>query len=110
MGKSAFASSDADAQQVEKLMSISRSEFVNSIRSFAGEDAASTAQSDGRVTLAVGPGGKATVAYEAMPGAVLGGLLELPRARVTINFDAGERADREEFLRRFDISFQRGGG
>ncbi len=91
-------------------MSISRSEFVNSIRAFAGGDAAAQAEGQGVVQLPVGPGGTAAISYTALPGATLGGLLQLPRAQVAIAFDGCGSEERAAFMRRFDMAFQRGGG
>lgn len=39
-----------------------------------------------------------------------GGLLALPQATVTLIFEGASAAARAEFLHRFDIAFQRGGG
>lgn len=97
-------------QRQEKLMSLSRSEFVNSIKAFAGQDAALQADGQGLVQLPVGQGGTAEITYVALPGATLGGLLKLPRAQVSIAFDGCSSEERAAFMRRFDTSFQRGGG
>lgn len=97
-------------QRREKLMSLSRSEFVNSIRAFAGQDAAVQAEGQGVVHLPVGQGGTAEISYVALPGATLGGLLQLPRAQVSIAFDGCSGEEQAAFMRRFDMSFQRGGG
>jgi len=100
---------DATAS-VEKLMSLSRTEFVNSVRAFGGEEAAEQAGSSERVEMACGSTGTATITYRALPGARLGGLLELPRACVTLSFAGATPDERADFTRRFDIAFQRGGG
>lgn len=54
--------------------------------------------------------GTVTITYDALPSVTLGTLLALPRARVTILFAGVPQADRAEFLARFDLAFQRGGG
>lgn len=54
--------------------------------------------------------GVVRITFEALPDARLGGLLHLPRARVTLHFEGVPEASRVEFLRRFDLAFQRGGG
>ncbi len=68
------------------------------------------AEGQGLVQLPVGQGGMATISYTALPGATLGGLLQLPRAQVCIAFDDCGSEERAAFMRRFDIAFQRGGG
>ena len=40
----------------------------------------------------------------------LGGLMVLPRSQVSLVFRGFSDAEREEFLRQFDLSYQRGGG
>lgn len=55
--------------------------------------------------------GHVVIRYEPLEGVRLGGLLALPRAKVTLNFTPEVLpAERTAFARRFDISFQRGGG
>ncbi len=94
---------------IEKLMSVSTTEYVKSIEAFAGPVAARTAALGEPVRLEVG-GGRAVIAYAPQPGVRLGGLLELPRARVSITFEGLTAGERTGFLRAFDIAFQRGGG
>jgi hypothetical protein len=91
-------------ERVEKLMTLSRAEFAMSVAALAPEGCGAN---PARVPLG---SGWVCICYEALPGVRLGGLLELPRARVIIEFDKASAAEREEFLRRFDIAFQRGGG
>lgn len=54
--------------------------------------------------------GTVVIAYEALPGVTLGTLLALPRARITLRFENTTPADRAQFMARFDLAFQRGGG
>ncbi len=61
------------------------------------------------IRIAVGTGA-IEISREVLPGARLGGLLELPRAKVTISYSGVTAADRTAFQRRFDLAFQRGGG
>lgn len=89
-------------------MTLSAGEFAKSLAAFAGAD---VVIADGRVTLCWdGNGGVAEVTYEPLPPRRVGGLLELPQAKVTIAFTGFPTADAEAFLRRFEIAFQRGGG
>jgi len=50
------------------------------------------------------------IVYEPLETATLGGLLALPRARVTLHLGELNEAQRHAFLARFDRAFQRGGG
>ena len=95
---------------IEQLMSVSRAEFLASL-----EHVGSVREiADGQWLYALdGAGleqGQATITFAPAPSVRLGGLLELPRARVTIRFDGGSTQARASFLRRFEIAFQRGGG
>ncbi len=92
----------------EKTMTLSVREFANSLAAFAGTDVTIT---DGRATIGVNEsGGWAEITYHPLPARRVGGLLELPQARVTIMLTGVPATDAEAFLRRFDIAFQRGGG
>lgn len=93
-------------QRLEKLMSISRSEFEQSWLAFDGTPPPAPGSP---VRLALGSG-HVEIAYEPRPAVRLGGLLELPRAAVTFVFDRVEEADRAKIIDRFDRAFQRGGG
>jgi hypothetical protein len=97
-----------DPTTIEKTMTLSAGEFAKSIAAFTGGDVAIT---DSRATVAVNDkGGSAEIAFEALPSRRVGGLLELPQARVTITFANVRAAELDAFVRRFDIAFQRGGG
>ncbi len=91
-------------QMVEKIMSASREEFARSLAVLLGKEVPELP-----ARVAVG-GGNVEITYEALQPARLGGLLELPRARVTLAFEGVSPADVESFQRRFDLAFQRGGG
>jgi hypothetical protein len=89
---------------VEKTMSATPSEFN---RSMAVLDASlipalsHTLESNS---------GRIVVTYEALPSVKLGTLLALPRARVTVRFLGVPSTHRAQFMSRFDLAFQRGGG
>jgi hypothetical protein len=91
---------------VEKLMSLSPAEFEQSLSLFLGRE---IAPGTVRVREALDTG---TVDICFMPheGLRLGGLLELPRARVSLTFEAVPEPVRSAYVRRFEIAFQRGGG
>ena len=98
--------SATESRRVTQVMSLSREEFVLSMAAFLVSEAVLP-----RDTLRVPVGGGCVdIGYRELPGVLLGGLLALPRAEVTLDFsDVGE-ADQRAFLRRFEIAFQRGGG
>lgn len=89
-----------------KLMSITRGEFELSL---AGFDASARLNGEGTAVIAL-PGGNACIRFEELPKRRLGGLIHMPQARVTIDLAGVPAAERAEFLRRFEIAFQRGGG
>ena len=97
------------APPIEKLMTLSQSEYSKSIGAFAGEAAAATALRGDPVTLDLG-GGQVVITFKKVQGFSFGGLVEMPRARIVINMNGVEPAEASAFMRRFDISFQRGGG
>lgn len=88
-----------------KLMSLSASEFSDSISKIGHH----SVTADGRMRFDLSAG-HVDVCYAPQAGVRLGGLLELPRALVTIVFANVSDADRTQFLKTFEIAFQRGGG
>lgn len=92
---------------VEKTMTLSADEFWKSIAALWDRPCVGTRE----LPLPIGCGsGRAEISFLALPPARLGGLLELPRAKVTIAFHGVDGQERRRFLGRFDIAFQRGGG
>jgi hypothetical protein len=89
---------------VEKTMSASPSEFY---RSMAVLDTSLTPALAHTLQCS---SGTITVTYTALPAVTLGTLLTLPRARVTVSFDGVPPTARADFMCRFDLAFQRGGG
>jgi len=92
-------------QRIEKIMSLTHEDFLASLKHVG----AWSSLGGGRYALDA-PHGRATIGFEPLPSTRLGGLLELPRAKVTIELSEIDAAHREAFLRRFDLAFQRGGG
>lgn len=89
-----------------KIMSATPEEFAQSLGALLGRDV-----SMGELPLSVPVGsGHVEIAREPLAGVRLGGLLELPRAKVTLTYSGASNADRIAFQRRFDLAFQRGGG
>lgn len=92
--------------RVEKLMSISRSEFEAAWRTF---DASAAPAAGAPARLPAGAGA-VEIAFEPRSGVRLGGLLELPRAVVIFTFHGVDPEPRDRLIARFDRAFQRGGG
>lgn len=51
-----------------------------------------------------------TITLSPLPSRVLGGLLVLQRNQVKIDFHGLDQPEQDDFLKRFDQAFQRGGG
>ncbi len=92
---------------VEKIMSLDLREFHRTLKTLAPD----VPLKEGQTQFAV-PEANADVQiiYKPLDGATLGGLLNLPRARITLHLGALDTAQRQTFLARFDRAFQRGGG
>ncbi len=88
-------------------MSLTFADFHRSLNALAPDLELSHGHADVRI-----PVGKSDVRifYEPLEGATLGGLLALPRARVTLFLEGLDANERDIFLTRFDRAFQRGGG
>ncbi len=97
---------DSANAPITKLMSLAEHEFVMSCERLAGEGDAVTKR---EATISVGQGA-VVIRYEPLPGVRLGGLLELPRANVTLTYAGVSSEDQEKFTSQFEMTFQRGGG
>ena len=93
--------------RVEKIMSLSLLEFHRSLKTLSPGAPLEEGQ---RHVILPAEGGEVQINYEPLEKATLGGLLALPRARVTLNLEALKGVERRAFLARFDKAFQRGGG
>jgi len=93
-------------ERVERLMTLSEREFANSIGGLLPPGAAV----DGGQAVVLLPTGRVTINYEVLPTLRIGPSLELPRLRVVLTFIGAGQTDRDAFLARFDVAFQRGGG
>ncbi len=96
----------ASGNAIEKIMSISMAEYAASLDKAIG---LTQGEQITCVARAVGSG-RVTITFETLTPVRLGGLLELPRARVTLTFAGLSERERNAFLDRFDLAFQRGGG
>ena len=92
--------------RIEKLMSLTLSEFQLTLAPLTGAPLATHLN---EVEIPLGPGHVA-IHYEARPSARLGGLLVMPRALVSLTFLGVPEPEQRAFLKRFELTFQRGGG
>ncbi len=97
----------ATPARVEKIMSLDLGEFHRSLRALAPGVPLEDGQKD--IVIAA-ENAEIRIVYEPLETATLGGLLALPRARVTLHLGELDEAQRHAFLARFDRAFQRGGG
>lgn len=63
---------------------------------------------DGRAEIDIGSG-RLRLAWTVMPPRQIA-LIRLPRLAVHYRFDGVDSADRQAFMKRFDLTIQRGGG
>ncbi|TRD22236.1 hypothetical protein [Palleronia caenipelagi] len=94
-------------ERVEKIMSFTRPEFENGLRRLTGGRLLSNG--DG-YDLSQAAGAPVRCTFEPQPDAQLSPLMRLPRARVVLDMTGLDDAARIAFLRRFETTFQRGGG
>jgi len=87
-------------------MSLAEHEFVMGCERLAGEGDTVTKS---EANISVGQGA-VVIRYEALPGALFGGLLKLPRANITLEYSGVSPEDQAKFTNRFNMTFQRGGG
>ena len=97
----------ADDRQVEKIMSMTLADYHRSLKVLAPELEMGPQQKTVRLDL---DGTSAEIRFEVMDSKTYGTLLEIPRARVTLDFDESSPESRLAFLERFDFAFRRGGG
>lgn len=103
------------AAHVEKIMSIKPIEFEAGITRLDPTAVTSAVTDGATVTFpvthpAAGTADPVPITFEKLEPAVLGGLMRLPRAKVTLNLDKLAPDARRTFLGVFDQTFQRGGG
>lgn len=95
------------AGRVEKVMSLGLADFHRSLRTLVPDIALAEDQKSVSISA---DGTAVTITFEAQDSATLGGLLVMPRARVTLTFEGMDASAQAAFLSRFDQAFQRGGG
>jgi hypothetical protein len=96
----------ADSARVEKLMSLSATEF----RATLGFLTDLPIRFDALEIEVPAGCGTVIIAYSARPNVRFGGLLDLPRALVSLTFSNVSPTDQNAFVKRFEQTFQRGGG
>lgn len=92
--------------ELVRQMGLSHAEFLRSLPAAAGEMECRVdgphiqiSQSNRRVDIRLGPEQDQRL-----------GSLVLPQTRVNLRFEGFSETERADFLRRFDLAFQRGGG
>lgn len=93
--------------RAEKIMSLSLQEFHRGLRALSPDIELKVSQKN--ATIPVGPG-SAIITYDPLEGATFGGLLSLPRAKITIATKGLDEEEAQAFVSRFNKAFQRGGG
>lgn len=93
--------------KVEKIMSLDLTEFHRSLKTLCPDVPHGFEQTEFTFPT---DNADVRIVYEPLGKATLGGLLALPRAKVTLIFGKMSEAEKRSFLTRFDRAFQRGGG
>lgn len=96
-----------DLVVIEKIMALTQSEFL---RALASLDAGAEVSSEPVAATMAAGAGKVRIQFEPLDEVRLGGLLSMPRARVSLSFTRVGPDERRDFILRFDRAFQRGGG
>jgi hypothetical protein len=94
-------------ERVEKLMALTLAEFHRSLKTLAPNMVLADDQTE---IVIPADRSEVRIVYEPLESATLGGLLALPRARVTLHLGGLDKTRRQAFLKVFDKAFQRGGG
>ena len=94
-------------ERIIKTMSLDLREFHRALKTLAPDVSLDDAQTE---IVIASDQAEVRIVYEPLETAMLGGLLALPRARVTLHLGELRKAQRQAFLMAFDRAFQRGGG
>jgi hypothetical protein len=98
--------SDTDSYDVVRQMGLTHEEFL---RSLPAATRGMDCRAKGDCILISNP--RQAIRIELGPVRLRSlGSLALPQTRVRVRFEGFSQKEREEFLRRFDLAFQRGGG
>lgn len=95
---------------VEKLMAINRTEFETGLERLSGAPAQAAGENHYVISWGQDSPSQVKFGFEPQPDAVLGGLVRMPRVRVSLFLGALSEAEADALLFRFDRVFQRGGG
>ncbi len=93
--------------RVVKTMSLNLAEFHRALKTLAPDVCVKDAQTE---FVIASNQAEVRIVYQPLEKATLGGLLALPRARVTLQLAELGNTERQAFLMAFDRAFQRGGG
>lgn len=96
-------------ERVEKLMSFTRAEFENGLARLVGAPVAPAASGAYDLSPAA-DGTPVSCTFAPEPDQILGGLMRLSRAKVTLDLSSLPGPARRAFIDRFEKTFQRGGG
>mgnify|MGYP003137897496 CR=1 FL=1 len=99
--------SAGDNNKIIKIMSATRAEFLRSLAHFAPDQQYTDDRSSYSFPLTKG---QVMVETKVLPNRAVTGLLGLPQLEVTLTFKDALAGEEEEFMRRFDLAFRRGGG
>lgn len=93
-------------ERFEREMGCTEAELLRWLPGAVGDRA--IVLSPGRAEVDLNPGA-GTLAWRPLPPRRIA-LLSMPRLAVTFRFDGVDEAERQRFMRRFDLYTQRGGG
>lgn len=98
-------------ERFERDMACTELQWLGWLPAAIGEHPWQRQAEGARVTFALSPGGTATLSlhWRPLPTRVLG-LVRLPRLAVSFVFNGLPEAQRQSFMRRFDLYMHRGGG
>ena len=97
----------SETHTVTKLMAANVSEYARGMERLTHDMVSRT---DNQATIIDLPGGSVTVTYTTKEGRRLSPLLVMPAADVVFAFAGVAEPDRNAFIAKFDLVFQRGGG
>ena len=94
-------------ERVEKLMALTLAEFHRSLKTLTPDITVEETQSEFVIPV---DQSQVRIIFAPLETEILGGLLALPRAKVTLHLGKLDKSQRQAFLMAFDKAFQRGGG
>lgn len=98
---------ESELNTVIKIMSATPAEFLRSLSHFAPERQFQDNAPSHKFALKQG---EVIIATKVLPKRAVTGLLGLPQLEVTLTFKDAILGEEDQFMRRFDLAFRRGGG